>query len=433
MRARAASSSRPAAERQRFVGEHYGYERLEDPVVHRREIVFDPRRQVDRSGRHAALRGRTHARAAPGISPRTARSSASAAACEVTNGITQVFMRAARGAGARGDSSRRKRGAGRLGLAQLRPQGAEHDRAVAFARQRCHGAAHPHHLHEVAPHWPLNPRFRRTQLHQVVTADVQSAERTHALQARRLLRPVQRDRRHRCRGAQRGRPVSRRRAAPVAPHADHRGRCGRCCWPPTPREDNVLLTVNLTNPDVRGEGGRVVLPRGTLHITRSRFIWDGVCHEMIRVRNFALNTVGGGTGDPLRLGFREHRRRARAAARRRRPRALRARRARQRHAGLSRRRRSRARDRGRLPHRAGRDFLRQPAVPVADRQPRRKDHRARHRLPLGEPARCRSPRSRVRWPPPRSWRAPRAGRRRRWNPPTRRSTPGCSAPRPTSA
>jgi glycogen debranching enzyme len=58
-----------------------------------------------------------------------------------------------------------------------------------------------------------------------------------------------------------------------------------------PREDNVLLTVNLTNPDVRGEGGRIVLPRGTLYITRSRYIWNGVCHEMLRVRNFALTTV----------------------------------------------------------------------------------------------------------------------------------------------
>ena len=33
-------------ERQRFMGEHYGYQRLEDPVVHRREIVFDARRQL---------------------------------------------------------------------------------------------------------------------------------------------------------------------------------------------------------------------------------------------------------------------------------------------------------------------------------------------------------------------------------------------------
>ena len=33
-------------ERQRFVGEQYGYQRLEDPVVHRREIVCDTRRQL---------------------------------------------------------------------------------------------------------------------------------------------------------------------------------------------------------------------------------------------------------------------------------------------------------------------------------------------------------------------------------------------------
>jgi glycogen debranching enzyme len=58
-----------------------------------------------------------------------------------------------------------------------------------------------------------------------------------------------------------------------------------------PRDDNVLLTVNLTNADARGEGGRIVLPRGTLYVTRSRFIWGGVCYESIRVRNFALSTV----------------------------------------------------------------------------------------------------------------------------------------------
>lgn len=57
------------------------------------------------------------------------------------------------------------------------------------------------------------------------------------------------------------------------------------------REDNVLLTFNLTNPDVRGDAGRIVLPRGTLFITRSRYLWNGVCYELLRVRNFALHSV----------------------------------------------------------------------------------------------------------------------------------------------
>ena len=49
--------------------------------------------------------------------------------------------------------------------------------------------------------------------------------------------------------------------------------------------DNVILTVDLANPDIY-QGGKVVLPRETLHVRRSKFLWDGTCHERIAVHNF---------------------------------------------------------------------------------------------------------------------------------------------------
>ncbi len=58
----------------------------------------------------------------------------------------------------------------------------------------------------------------------------------------------------------------------------------------TVRRDNVLIAVDLTNPDLY-IAGQLVLPRGTLHINRSKFIWQNVCYELIRVRNFALGPV----------------------------------------------------------------------------------------------------------------------------------------------
>ena len=58
----------------------------------------------------------------------------------------------------------------------------------------------------------------------------------------------------------------------------------------TVRRDNVLMTVDLTNPDLY-VGGNLLLPRGTLHISRSKFIWHDVCYELVRVRNFALASV----------------------------------------------------------------------------------------------------------------------------------------------
>jgi glycogen debranching enzyme len=59
----------------------------------------------------------------------------------------------------------------------------------------------------------------------------------------------------------------------------------------TVNEANDLLTVDLTNPDVADADGRIVLPRGVLHLYRTKFIWKGTCHERLRVSNYGLTPV----------------------------------------------------------------------------------------------------------------------------------------------
>jgi glycogen debranching enzyme len=51
------------------------------------------------------------------------------------------------------------------------------------------------------------------------------------------------------------------------------------------RRDNLLMGVDLTNPDIYLGGDRM-LPRGSLHIYRSKLIWGAVCYEHLHVRNF---------------------------------------------------------------------------------------------------------------------------------------------------
>jgi len=51
------------------------------------------------------------------------------------------------------------------------------------------------------------------------------------------------------------------------------------------RRDNLVMGVDLTNPDIY-LGGNVLLPRGSLHIYRSKLIWGAVCYEHLHVRNF---------------------------------------------------------------------------------------------------------------------------------------------------
>ncbi len=56
-------------------------------------------------------------------------------------------------------------------------------------------------------------------------------------------------------------------------------------------EDNILATVDLTNPDLH-KGGRELIKRDMVHIMRSRLLYDGCCLEHIRLRNFDKQAAG---------------------------------------------------------------------------------------------------------------------------------------------
>jgi hypothetical protein len=48
------------------------------------------------------------------------------------------------------------------------------------------------------------------------------------------------------------------------------------------QEANSLLVIDLMNPDITVDG-KVELPKGTLHVHRTKLLWKGVCHEHIRL------------------------------------------------------------------------------------------------------------------------------------------------------
>ena len=58
----------------------------------------------------------------------------------------------------------------------------------------------------------------------------------------------------------------------------------------TTTEDNCVFTADLTNVDVFWHD-KVLLPRGTLHVRRSKVLWDGACYERIKISNYGLDPV----------------------------------------------------------------------------------------------------------------------------------------------
>ncbi|MXQ13086.1 amylo-alpha-1,6-glucosidase [Microvirga makkahensis] len=54
----------------------------------------------------------------------------------------------------------------------------------------------------------------------------------------------------------------------------------------TLRDDNAVLTCDLTNPDLHDGSGRLILEHDLIHIRRSKFLWKSTCFERLLVRNF---------------------------------------------------------------------------------------------------------------------------------------------------
>lgn len=70
----------------------------------------------------------------------------------------------------------------------------------------------------------------------------------------------------------------------------------------TIRDDNDQLTVALTNPDFCREG-RVYLPLGSLYLGLKRFLWDGVCHQELRIVNHGMQPAEAGLTIQLAADF----------------------------------------------------------------------------------------------------------------------------------
>jgi glycogen debranching enzyme len=56
------------------------------------------------------------------------------------------------------------------------------------------------------------------------------------------------------------------------------------------RDDNTLLAVDLTNPDLYA-GGQIVLQKDIVHVGRTIFLWRGTAYQRIAVRNHGLAPV----------------------------------------------------------------------------------------------------------------------------------------------
>lgn len=58
----------------------------------------------------------------------------------------------------------------------------------------------------------------------------------------------------------------------------------------TIKEDNSLLTVDLTTPDIY-HNDKLVIPHDTIHLFRAKLLWHDVCYEHIRIVNYGSTAI----------------------------------------------------------------------------------------------------------------------------------------------
>jgi glycogen debranching enzyme len=56
------------------------------------------------------------------------------------------------------------------------------------------------------------------------------------------------------------------------------------------RDDNSVLTIDLTNPDIYG-GGHLVLPKDTVHVVRTLFLWRDTAYQRLGIQNHGDRSV----------------------------------------------------------------------------------------------------------------------------------------------
>src|SRR5207237_9357739 len=55
----------------------------------------------------------------------------------------------------------------------------------------------------------------------------------------------------------------------------------------TVQPDNVMLDVDLTNPDFFDAEGHLALAKDTFHIARAKFLWQAACYDLLTVTTSA--------------------------------------------------------------------------------------------------------------------------------------------------